>query len=177
MEEAYQTYFQAQAGAGSTADPRVGSLYKASFAQQSGRGCCGIGRVLTEAATPLVVRGVKAISQEMADASLGLYRDVQEDPTLQGIRRAATSRAGQVRRNLIRRARTTLVGRGARRKAGPTRRAAPKRRKRAPTRRKAPPRRRTTPRRTIKRGAARRPRQTGAGLHCKQTLTAADIFT
>jgi len=174
MDQAYQSYFQAQAGGGAVAEPGIGPLYKASFAQQSGRGCCGIGRVLTAAATPLIVKGVRAVSDEVANASFGLYQDLQQDATLPAIRTAAISRANQIRRNLARRARSTLVGRGSRKPA--------KKKKKPTPRRKTQPRKRKTARKKppqksrIKRRTRTINRQTGGGLQDERTNDL-DIFS
>lgn len=177
MEQAYQSYFEAQAGRGSVPEASIGSLYRASYAQQSGRGCCGIGRVLTAAATPLLVKGMRAVSEEVANASFGLYHDLQQDSSLPAIRSAAASRARQIPRNLARRARTTLVGRGSQAKTKRT-----KGRKKATPRRRAPPRKRktTAKRKTqktrIKGRAKPSRRQTGGGLVGVQTSDP-DIFS
>jgi len=173
MEQAYQSYFEAQAGRGNATEPAIGSLYRASFAQQSGRGCCGIGRVLTAVATPLLVKGVRAVSEELANASFGLYRDLQQDSSLPALRTAAASRAGQFRRNLTRRARATLVGRGSKTKT--RKRTAPPRRKTSPRKRKATPKRKTRQTR-IKRKTTPGRRQTGGGLHHERTIEP-DIFS
>lgn len=114
MEQVYTNYFEQQAGGGSHVEGGIGPVYQASFTQQNGRGgCCGIsGRVLTTVATPLIVKGVKAVTEEVANASFGLYQDIQRDASLPAIKEAAKSRAATMARNLKRRARSTLVGRG-----------------------------------------------------------------
>lgn len=114
MEQAYTAYFEQQAGGGGgPIEQSIGPVYQASFNQQSGRGCCGIsGRILTAVATPLVAKGVRAVTEEVANASFGLIQDIQRDPTLPAIGQAAVNRAVEMGRNLKRRARGTLVGRG-----------------------------------------------------------------
>lgn len=165
MEEAYTSYFEQQAGGGGHFERGIGNVYQASFTQQNGRGCCGIGgRVLTAVATPLVARGVKAVTEEVANASFGLLQDIQQDHSLPAIGHAAVSRAAEMGRNLKRRARNTLVGRG---------RGKQVKRKKKPA---GKPKRKTKTR--IKRKTKRTRKQTGGGARRVRTqLDHPDIFS
>lgn len=108
-------YFKRQAGAGSRMEPDIGSVY-ASTPDQQGRGCCGVGRVLTAAAAPLITKGIRAVSEELSNAGYGLYRDYRRDPTPSAMTNAAVSRLAEAGENLKRRARRALTGRGAAKK-------------------------------------------------------------
>ena len=91
----------------------VGPLYEASFASQQGRGgCFGVGRLITEAARNVATRGAHAIGEEAARATFGLIQDVRQNPSFAGARSAVIERASQAGRNLKRRARNILTGRG-----------------------------------------------------------------
>jgi len=105
-------YYKLQAGAGSRLEHGIGAVYERSLNEQSGRGCCGIGRVLTAAATPLITKGLKAVGQELSNAGLGLYSDMRRNPSLP-LTRAAISRLAEAGENLKRRARKAFTGRGA----------------------------------------------------------------
>ncbi len=119
MENAYERYFRQQAGGGSGPDP-IGNVYKASYAQQRGRGggCCGIGRVLTAAASPFIAKGLQAVSEEALRLGVGLYSDIQRDPSLRSAGRATVQRLRNAGSNLKRRARAVLRGSGASRSKG-----------------------------------------------------------
>lgn len=137
MEQAYLTYFSQQAGGGESIGG-VGNVYQASFSQQNGHGCCGVGRVLSAVATPLIAKGVRVIGEEGANAAFGFYRDVQQDGSLAAVGTAARKRIAEVGRNLKRRAAKALTGRGT------------KRRRRTDTTKKTKKKRSTTSNRSVK---------------------------
>lgn len=167
MEQAYAEYFQHQAGSGHL-ERNVGPVYEASYASQSGRGCCGIGRVLTAAATPLIVKGVKAVSEELSNAGFSLYRDIQRDPSLPAVSNAAINRLTEAGQNLKRRARRALTGRGTKQT-----------RKRTTKRKPAKRRSTASSKKKINRRSTASKRQTGRGAQRERKLskTPPDIFS
>lgn len=164
MEQVYTEYFKTQAGGGKTTPSSIGPVYQASFSRQNGRGCCGLtGRYVSAVATPLLARGVKALSEEAAAAGYGFYTDMANASgpvTFRQVRDAAVSRIAEAGRNLKRRARRTLTGRGSKRRV-----------KRKPKVKRAKPKKRTKARRTRKRT------QTGAGHASARSSTPFDIFS
>lgn len=173
MEDAFTHYFTRQAGAGRTAAD-IGPVYERSYSHQNGRGCCGLtGRYISAIATPVLAKGIRALGEEAAAAGFGFYNDMTNAPapvTLRNVRDAAVSRLAEAGRNLKRRARKTLTGRGRKRK--PTTASA----KRKPTKKKRKPKKRK-PKKSTKARRKRKTTQTGRGRASGQTPHPFDIFS
>lgn len=185
MEHAYEEYYRKQAGAGATrpADS-IGPVYRASFTKQNGRGgCCGIGRVISAAATPLIAKGIRAVGEEAALASMHFYQDVQRDPSIRAVGHAAANRLAEAGQNLKVRARKALTGRGARgtkkkrTKTSPSKKTKKKGRVTAKGRGKTSTKRKTggTSKKRIKAKGKRPKAQSGRGTLPEQVPH--DIFT
>lgn len=173
MEQVYTEYFAKQAGAGRSSSS-VGPVYQASFSRQNGRGCCGLtGRYVTAVATPLLAKSIRALGEEAAAAGFGFYNDLTEAKaplTFRDVRKAAVSRLAEAGRNLKRRAKRTLTGRGAKARPPKRRKAA----KRKTTKRKKA--KRKPARRGTKRSRPRKSSQTGRG-HSAAHTQPFDIFS
>lgn len=173
MEQVYTEYFTRQAGAGGSS-ANIGPVYEASYSRQLGRGgCCGLtGRYISAVATPILAKGIRALGEEAASAGLGFYSDMTNAPgpvTLRNVRDAAVSRLAEAGRNLKRRARRTLTGRG--RKT-----AVPKRKAKRSTKRKTPTKRKKSQKKTTKTRRKSKTSQTGRGRATVQTVPF-DIFS
>lgn len=176
MEEAYTAYFAQQAGAGRGGANPVGPVYEASYIRQNGRGgCCGLtGRYLTAIATPLIVKGMRAVGEEAANAAFGYYRDVtaaQEPLTFRAATTAAATRLSEAGRNLKRRARHALTGRGRKRTS-----------KKAVKKRKKPVRPKKKPKKKLKASRKHSKAQKGRGrtrghTEADSTSPPVDIFS
>jgi hypothetical protein len=139
----YEAYYssQAQRGRGaslSTATSNsIGPLYEASFTRQRGKGgCCGVGRVLTQAVTPVLAKSVRAVGQEAANAAFGLIQDIRQDPSPRGVGQAAVERVREAGRRLKRRAKVALVGGGGKNISSSKRRKVSKKQVKSKSKRK-----------------------------------------
>jgi len=177
MEDQYARYYRTQAGGGSRPEHAVGVVYERASAQ-SGKGCCGIGRVLTAAATPIIMKSARAVGEELSSAGLGMYRDWQRNPSSSAMTGAAMSRLAQAGENLKRRARRALTGRGGSKKKKlkktSKRKCASKKKKRVTTAKKKIKRRAKSSRSQKGRGALRE--RTDEGVYSSDSIPF-DVFS
>lgn len=129
---AYEDYFSHQAGMGD-----VGRVYEASYIEQKGKGCCGVGRVLNSTVVaPILQRGLRALGQEGRTAALNIYRDVKKRPSLSTLQHSSATHLSEAGRNLKRRAKRVLTGRGRGDKTGGQRKKARGSKKKAPAKKR-----------------------------------------